>query len=84
MPQRQTKSPEEAKRRLRDTVETGAAIGRCRQPMSALPTEPDAILRYAFSELQKTMCREDDPPSIVHVRHILNEGIAFLKAEAAR
>jgi hypothetical protein len=67
---------------LRDTMESQATTGR--QSMPALPTEPLEILRYALSEVDQTVCREREAPSIVSVSHILIEEISFLEAKAAR
>ena len=53
---------------LRDTMESQATTGR--QSMPALPTEPLEILRYALSEVDQTVCREREAPSIVSVSHI--------------
>lgn len=67
---------------LRDTMESRAATGP--QTMHALPTEPLEILLYARGEVEQTVCRDDEAPSIVWIRNILDEGIAFFRAEAAK
>jgi hypothetical protein len=67
---------------LCDTMENRAATG-CRR-MRPLPTEPLEILRHALGEVEQTVCPDDEAPSVVWIRNILNEGIAFLRAEAAR
>jgi len=82
MPPKQTKSLEEANQMLRDTIGSRAATGR--QTMRPLMTEPIEILRYALSELEQTMCTEDEASSFIYLRQILNEGIIFLQQRRPR
>ena len=61
-----------------DTTERRLLTGR----QHPLPTGPLEILRYALNQVEQTAYPDDEVPSIVRTRNILNEGIIFLKAEA--
>ncbi|MDR3797485.1 MAG: hypothetical protein P4K93_05010 [Terracidiphilus sp.] len=54
-----------------------------RQTMRALPTDPLEILLYALGEVEQTVWHDDEFPSLVGVRNILNGGITLLRAGAA-
>ncbi|MDR3753132.1 MAG: hypothetical protein P4K78_04740 [Terracidiphilus sp.] len=63
------------------TMESQAAVSR--QTMRALPTDPLEILLYALGEVEQTVWHDDEFPSLVGVRNILNGGITLLRAGAA-
>jgi len=67
---------------MHGTMESQADVS-C-QTVRALPTEPLEILFYALGEVEQTMRHDDESPSLVWLRDILNEGIASLIAGAAK